>query len=137
MDIFDQKTRSRLMGRIRSKNTKPEMMVRRFLHAKGLRYKLHVATLPGKPDLAFPSRKIAVFVNGCFWHGHDGCPKAALPKTSIDFWKEKIMKNRIRDASNYEKISDLGWLAVVIWECELDKLRLEEIYQYIEAISEQ
>jgi len=119
------------MSRIRSKNTKPEIIVRRYLYSKGLRYRIH-ANLPGKPDLVFRQRKIVVFVNGCFWHGHEGCKDFSIPKTRSDFWQEKIGKNISRDKKNYEILKNEGWRVLRIWECELGKDKmpnLERLYK--------
>lgn len=106
------------MSRIRGKNTKPEMIVRRGLHALGLRYRLHDRQLPGSPDLVFTGRRAAIFVHGCFWHGHD-CPLFRLPSTRTDFWSAKIERNRERDAQALEALHSGGWRSLVIWECAL------------------
>jgi len=131
MDILTEQQRSWNMSRIRSKNTKPEIIVRRYLYSKGLRYRIH-ANLPGKPDLVFRQRKIVVFVNGCFWHGHEGCKDFSIPKTRSDFWQEKIGKNISRDKKNYEILKNEGWRVLRIWECELGKDKmpnLERLYK--------
>jgi DNA mismatch endonuclease (patch repair protein) len=103
---------------IRGKDTKPEMRVRKFLHASGLRYRLHDKRLPGRPDLVFPSRKVAVFVNGCFFHQHPGCPHARMPKSRLEFWGPKLAGNVERDQRNYANLVEAGWRVLVIWECE-------------------
>jgi DNA mismatch endonuclease (patch repair protein) len=118
MDIVAPDTRSRMMASVRSKNTKPELLLRKALHSLGYRYRLHQKNLPGKPDLVFPSRRAVVFLNGCFWHGHD-CRKAALPTTRHEFWAEKIATNRSRDARDMADLSSLGWRVRVVWECDL------------------
>lgn len=123
--------RSRNMARIRGKDTAPEIAVRRLLHALGYRFRVHVSTLPGKPDLAFPARKKAVFVHGCFWHSHPGCVRATRPVSRAVFWAEKFEKNQERDARVQAKLHAEGWQVLVIWECEVkerDKLeaRLKE-----------
>ena len=131
MDILTEQQRSWNMSRIRSKNTKPEIIVRRYLYSKGLRYRIH-ANLPGKPDVVFRQRKIVVFVNGCFWHGHEGCKDFSIPKTRSDFWQEKIGKNISRDKKNYEILKNEGWRVLRIWECELGKDKmpnLERLYK--------
>ncbi len=111
--------RSATMRAVKGKNTTPELTVRRTLHALGYRYRLHAVDLPGKPDLVFPARKTAVFVHGCFWHGHD-CPRGArLPKTNVDYWFAKIARNRERDVQNQHALAHAGWTALVIWECAL------------------
>lgn len=111
--------RSAHMAKIKSKNTKPELLLRKGLHALGFRYRLHDAKLPGKPDLVFPSRRKVVFVNGCFWHGHD-CPVGArLPKSNTDFWIEKRERNQARDQRQMAQLKDLGWECLVVWECDI------------------
>lgn len=111
--------RSAVMRAVRSRDTKPEMTVRRAAHALGLRFRLHRKDLPGSPDLVFPSRKTAVFVHGCFWHGHDCARGARLPKTNADYWRAKIARNVARDARARGELEALGWRALTIWECEL------------------
>lgn len=107
------------MSRIKGTNTKPEMLVRKFLHAKGLRYRLHNKDLPGKPDLTFPKYHTVIFINGCFWHGHKGCKYFVMPKTRTEWWSEKIEKNIKRDSKSLDDLKELGWYSLVIWECEL------------------
>lgn len=116
-DVVSSETRSRMMSGIRGKNTKPELLVRRLLHAKGFRFRIH-ATLSGKPDLVFPKWAAAVFVHGCFWHGHD-CHLFKWPKTRLDFWRAKISGNVARDKANVIKLCDSGWRVGVVWECAL------------------
>lgn len=111
--------RSATMRAVRSRDTQPEMIVRRAAHALGYRFRLHREDLPGSPDLAFPSRKKAVFVHGCFWHGHD-CPRGArMPKANAEYWAAKICRNRARDARVQGELAALGWKTLTIWECEL------------------
>ena len=119
-DIVDSATRSRMMSRIRGKDTQPEWRVRRCLHRAGLRYRLHVRGLPGTPDLVFPGARTAVFVHGCFWHQHPGCPLAARPDTNASFWREKLQANIDRDARVAKELRELGWQVESIWECEPD-----------------
>jgi DNA mismatch endonuclease (patch repair protein) len=107
------------MSRVRNKDTKPEMRVRRLVHALGYRYRLHAGSLPGRPDLVFNSRRKVIFVHGCFWHRHEGCPLCRLPKSRLRFWKPKLKANRERDLKNQKKIAEMGWDCLVIWECEL------------------
>ena len=107
------------MRAVRSKNTKPEILVRKAAHRMGLRFRIHRSNLPGRPDLVFPKRRTVAFVNGCFWHAHPRCSRAALPKSNIDFWREKIAENRLRDRRNYARLKKLGWKVVVIWQCEI------------------
>jgi DNA mismatch endonuclease (patch repair protein) len=111
------------MSRIRGKNTNPEMTIRRLIHSLGYRYRLHYKKLPGKPDLAFPSRKKVIFVHGCFWHGHEGCTKGKLPKSNLGFWEPKIAKNKKRDEEKHGEIQVLGWQVLTIWQCELKDLK--------------
>lgn len=110
------------MAKIKSKGTKPEMMVRRLLFALGYRYRLHDSRLPGHPDLVFRGRRKAIFVHGCFWHRHDGCRLARLPKSRLDFWKPKLEGNKERDARKLMQLDALGWHSLVVWECELKDL---------------
>lgn len=118
-DTMTPEQRHRCMAAIKGKNTKPELMVRRYLHALGLRYSLHSSKLPGKPDLVFRRLKTVIFVNGCFWHGHDKCTVFRLPKSRTDYWEAKIARNRLRDAKNIAKLESMGWNVIVIWECEM------------------
>ena len=118
MDRVTPEQRSKMMAAVRSKNTKSELLVRRELHARGYRFRLHRRDLPGKPDIVFPSRKSAIFVNGCFWHGHD-CPAGALPATRHKFWEAKIGRNKERDAKSQSKLEAAGWNVLVVWECAL------------------
>ncbi len=118
-DVHEPETRSYNMSQISGKDTKPEMMVRKFLHANGFRYRLHVKDLPGKPDLVLPKHKTVIFVHGCFWHAHEGCKYFKIPKTRTDWWKEKLMGNRERDKKHIRQLEDSGWNIIVIWECEL------------------
>lgn len=118
MDRLSHEQRSALMARVKTKGTKPELVVRSALHRLGYRYRLHRKDLPGKPDLVFPSRHKAIFVHGCFWHGHD-CPRGKLPQTNEEFWKTKIDKNKARDERVIETLRSLGWEVLVVWECEI------------------
>lgn len=118
-DIVDRKTRSRMMSGISGKNTKPELLVRKALFAKGYRYRLHDKKLPGKPDIVLPKYKTVVFVHGCFWHGHENCYLFRLPKSRTDFWKSKIESNIDRDRTNENSLLFAGWRIVNIWECAL------------------
>lgn len=115
-DIVDKATRSRMMSSIRGKDTKPEILIRKALHGRGFRYRLHASDLPGKPDLVFPRYRAAVFVHGCFWHGHN-CNLFKLPSTRTDFWEQKISGNRERDQRQLDELNTKGWKTLVIWEC--------------------
>lgn len=117
MDKITSEARSRNMSLIRAKDTKPELLVRKALFKLGFRYRIH-PLLPGKPDITFPSRKIAVFIHGCFWHGH-GCKVDHSPKSNIDFWESKTTRNRKRDLVNEDKLTKLDWKIMIIWECEV------------------
>lgn len=118
MDTLSPEQRSERMSRVRAKDSKPEMVVRRAAHAMGYRYRLHRNDLPGKPDLVFPAKKKVVFVHGCFWHRHD-CKLGRLPKSNLDFWLPKLQKNRQRDLANQAALNALGWEALIVWECEI------------------
>lgn len=118
-DIVDRATRSRMMSGIRGRNTRPEMAVRRHLHAAGLRFRLHRKDLPGKPDIVLPRHKVAIFVHGCFWHRHAGCPKATTPSSNVEFWQKKFADNVARDVRDRAALEALGWRVLVVWECEL------------------
>jgi DNA mismatch endonuclease (patch repair protein) len=135
-DIVNRETRSRMMAGIRGKNTRPEMRVRRYLHATGLRFRLHDRALPGSPDLVFPAHRIAIFVHGCFWHRHPFCKYATMPSERREFWLDKFAKNVVRDQRNLLALSQAGWAPLVIWECETrDEERLDELYWWIRAES--
>jgi DNA mismatch endonuclease (patch repair protein) len=119
--------RSALMSRIRSKDTKPEMTVRKLVFSMGYRYRLHKRDLPGKPDLVFSGKKKVIFVHGCFWHAHS-CKRGFSPKTNAEFWAKKLGANRLRDAYNVYRLHEMGWKALTVWECEIDEMeRLERI----------
>jgi DNA mismatch endonuclease (patch repair protein) len=119
VDIVSPQKRSEMMAGIKGKNTKPELVVRRLLHAEGFRFRLHRKDLPGRPDIVLPRFKTAIFVNGCFWHGHGNCALYRPPLTRTEFWSEKISGNRARDARKLTELTDLGWQAVVVWECAI------------------
>ena len=119
IDTVSAALRSDIMSRVRSKGTRPEMLVRRLVHGAGFRYRLHVRGLPGSPDLVFAGRKKVIFVHGCFWHSHPGCPHARLPKSRTDFWMAKLSSNKLRDERNVRSLVDAGWKVMVLWECEL------------------
>jgi DNA mismatch endonuclease (patch repair protein) len=133
-DIVDAATRSRMMRGIRGKNTRPELQVRRMLHAAGFRYRLHERRLPGTPDLVFPKHKAVVFVSGCFWHGHD-CQLFRLPGTRTEFWRTKIEKNRQNDLKCRSRLESEGWRHATIWECALRGRSKEEISQAGEQLA--
>lgn len=119
MDVHDERTRSFNMSQIKRKNTKPEMLVRKFLFSKGFRYRLHVKNLAGKPDIVLPKYKTIIYINGCFWHGHEGCKYFVIPKTRTEWWLNKINSNKQKDGENFLNLSESGWKIVTIFECEL------------------
>lgn len=118
-DVHSKEVRSFNMSQIKGKNTKPELLVRKFLFANGFRYRLHDKKLPGKPDIVLAKFKTVIFVNGCFWHGHENCPYFKLPKTRTKWWKEKIEKNKLNDLIKQSKIRELGFKVIVVWECQI------------------
>lgn len=118
-DVKTPEQRSRNMAAIKGKDTKPEMIVRKYLFSRGMRFRVQVRKLPGTPDIVLPKYKTAIFVNGCFWHGHEGCKYFRLPKSNIEFWKEKIERNIERDRESMQALLDLGWKIIRVWECEL------------------
>ena len=117
-DIVTPARRSEMMSRIRGKGTKPELLVRSAAHRLGFRFRLHVRKLPGSPDLVFPRKKIALFVHGCFWHRHQGCRYCYVPKSNIQFWREKFKMNVLRDRRVRTGLEEMGWRVAIIWECE-------------------
>lgn len=125
-DVHSPATRSYNMSRISGKNTKPEELVRKYLFSKGFRYRKNDKRLPGKPDIVLPKYKTCVFVNGCFWHGHEGCRYFRWPEDNADFWKTKIMQNRERDEKKHKELLKMGWKVLVVWECELKKNSIDK-----------
>ena len=133
MDTVNTQTRSQIMSRVRQKDTGPETLLRSALHRAGLRYRIHDKTLPGRPDLTFPRFHCAVFVHGCFWHSH-GCKKSTVPKSRREFWEQKFRDNQKRDERVMALLHELGWRAMVVWECALvgkDALALETVTEQI------
>ena len=119
--------RSKNMSAIKSKNTKPEIEVRKLLHSMGFRFRLHRKDLPGSPDIFLPKFKTVIFVHGCFWHRHENCKYSSTPKTRVQFWKKKFNSNILRDLENQKKIKDIGLRSIIVWECELkNKIELEK-----------
>ena len=119
------------MSRIGSKNTKPEILVRKYLFSKGLRFRLHSAKLPGKPDIVLPKYKTAIFVHGCFWHGHEGCKYFVVPETRKSFWAGKIENNKLRDKKNIIEIKKKGWNVIIVYECELRSDKKQKTFSRI------
>ena len=135
-DIMTPEQRSRCMAAIKGKDTKPEMIVRKYLFSRGLRFRVQVRKLPGTPDIVLPKYKTAIFINGCFWHGHEGCKYFRLPKSNVDFWREKIERNIERDRESMQALLDLRWKVIRVWECELRnkanrEVTLNKIYNSI------
>ena len=127
-DVMTSEQRSRCMAAIKGKDTKPEMIVRKYLFSRGLRFRIQVRKLPGTPDIVLPKYKTAIFVNGCFWHGHEGCKYFRLPKSNVGFWEEKIERNVARDVRNEAELKALGWRVIWIWECEIKAVARREEY---------
>lgn len=126
MDSLTPEQRHRNMAAVKSKNTKPEMLVRRYLFSRGFRYRLNNPRLPGHPDLVLRRYRTCIFVNGCFWHGHEGCDAYRIPKTNTPFWETKIRRNRERDLRVQRELAAMGWHCLTVWECELTKERREQ-----------
>lgn len=125
-DVHSSDVRSYNMSRIKGKNTRPEMLVRKFLFSNGFRYRLHVKGMPGKPDIVLPKYKTVVFVNGCFWHAHEGCKYFVIPKTRTDWWLNKLSINKQKDGENFSRLTVSGWKIIVIFECELKSKKLTQ-----------
>ncbi len=134
MDRISPEKRSKLMSKIRSKDTKPEMAIRRLVFSLGYRYRLHDRRLPGKPDLVFQSRRKVIFVHGCFWHQHESCRGGRLPKSNIQYWQPKLEKNVLNDKKNQRELLKNGWKVLVIWECEIKEVGYitEKIINFLE-----
>lgn len=126
VDKFSKETRSRVMSRIRGKDTKPEILVRSYLFSRGLRFRKNDKRYPGKPDIVLPKYNTVVFVHGCFWHQHEGCKYATMPKSNVDFWRNKFDRNKERDERNQKELEEMGWNVITVWECQLKKDRREE-----------
>ena len=134
MDIWSKEKRSDVMSKIRSKNTKPEILLRSLLHQKGLRFRIHRKDLPGKPDIVFPSQRVAIFVNGCFWHFHKNCNEGRIPSTNSKFWKNKLEKNIEKDAKVLKELILLGWNVIIVWECEIEKTPSVIVQKILKAL---
>lgn len=130
-DNHSKEVRSMNMSHIRSKNSKPEELVRKYLFSKGFRYRKNVKTLPGCPDIVLPKYKTVIFVNGCFWHKHD-CPRFVWPSTNEEYWRPKIMGNVERDKRNFAELQQLGWTVLTVWECELKKKVIDATLEQLE-----
>jgi DNA mismatch endonuclease (patch repair protein) len=127
-DVHSKETRSYNMSRIRSKDTKPELLVRKFLHKNGFRYRLHVKDMPGKPDIVLPKYKTVIFIHGCFWHGHQGCKYYVVPKTRTEWWLNKIQGNSANDTKAEALLLASGWKIIKLWECELKKATIDNTF---------
>jgi DNA mismatch endonuclease (patch repair protein) len=130
-DIFPPEKRSEIMRKIKPRGSKQEIFIRKLVHSMGYRYRLHKKDLPGTPDLVFPKYKKVIFVHGCFWHGHEGCKRSALPTTNVEFWKKKISGNVKRDKSNYQRLEQLGWKYMTVWQCEIKESQKEKLKRTI------
>ena len=128
MDHLTKEKRSLNMRKIGSKNTKPELLVRKMLHRKGIRFRLHAKDLPGKPDISNKSKGFAIFVNGCFWHQHEGCKRANTPKSNKEYWVPKLERNVKRQKENIKSLIEMGMKPHIIWECEVKDVNVEEIF---------
>lgn len=133
-DTLTKEQRHHCMSNIHSKNTKPEILVRKELFKRGFRYRINVSKLPGKPDIVLSKYKTAIFINGCFWHGHEGCRHFIIPKTNTDYWMSKIRSNQQRDKESVSKLQQAGWKVLTIWECELMAEKFSETIRKIETI---
>jgi len=131
MDVHNKNTRSYNMSRIKGKNTKPEMLVRKFLFANGFRYRLNVKTLPGKPDIVLPKYKTVIFINGCFWHGHKGCKYFVVPKTRTEWWLSKIKDTQKRDREAEIQLNVQCWKVITLWECQLKNKSIDGTLNYL------
>lgn len=125
-DVFTKEDRSKIMARVRAKNTVPELKVRKLLHALGYRYVLHAKNLPGHPDVVFPRRRTVIFIHGCFWHQHSGCKAAVRPASNAEYWQQKLTRNVSRDIETREALEAAGWRVLIIWECEINGKGKEE-----------
>lgn len=135
-DNHSKEERSYNMSRIRSRNTKPETLVRKYLFSRGLRYRINDKRYPGHPDIVLPKFKTVIFVNGCFWHSHDECPEFVLPKSNLEYWLPKLQRTKRRDSENIARLREQGWRVIVVWECEMKNVtlrgeRLELLYRQI------
>lgn len=133
VDIVDKATRSRMMSGIRGRDTKPELRVRRFLHAAGFRFRLHVKDLPGRPDIVLPKYRAVILVHGCFWHRHPGCRYATMPASNVEAWSEKFARNVERDSDVERRLVASGWRVITIWECECSEEHLGRLIALLKS----
>lgn len=130
-DVHDKATRSYNMSRVKNKNTKPELLVRKYLFAHGFRYKLHDKSLPGKPDIILPKFKTVIFIHGCFWHGHENCKYFTIPKTQSEWWENKIKGNIANDLKTSNALKGLGWTIITIWTCDLKPKKIDSTLEQL------
>lgn len=130
MDRLTPEQRRKTMQAVKGKNTSPEVLVRQYLHRQGYRFRLHRKDLPGKPDIVLPKYKTVIFINGCFWHRHQGCKQATMPASNIDYWEKKFKRTQERDNSQYRQLEKLGWKVVIVWECEVENM-INSMNKYI------
>lgn len=130
-DVHDIQTRSYNMSQIKGKDTKPELLVRKFLFSHGFRFRLHKKTLPGRPDIVLTKYRVVIFVHGCFWHGHEGCKYFVIPKTRTEWWLDKISRNKELDSKHTTGLKDMGWEVMIVFECELKKNKIESTFEKI------
>ncbi|WP_223605697.1 very short patch repair endonuclease [Chryseobacterium sp. OSA05B] len=133
-DIFSSEKRSEIMSKISGKETEPEILVRKYLFAHGFRFRKNDKRFPGKPDIVLPKYKTIIFVNGCFWHGHENCKKSKLPETRKEFWENKISGNIIRDQQNINYLKSMGWSVITVWQCELGKDKEKTLSNLVDQI---
>lgn len=133
VDTFSKEIRSYVMSRIKCKDTKPEIIVRSYLFSRGLRFRKNDKRYPGSPDIVLPKYKTIVFVHGCFWHLHEGCKYARIPKSNVDYWEKKLYRNRERDKHNQKELEKMGWNVITVWECELKKDNVEQTLEDLYA----
>lgn len=133
VDTFSKETRSYVMSRIKCKDTKPEIIVRSYLFSRGLRFRKNDKRYPGSPDIVLPKYKTIVFVHGCFWHLHERCKYARIPKSNVDYWEKKLYRNRERDKHNQKELEKMGWNVITVWECELKKDKVEQTLEDLYA----
>jgi DNA mismatch endonuclease (patch repair protein) len=133
-DVFDKHTRSRIMASIKAKDTKPEVLVRKFLFSKGLRFRKNPKNILGKPDIVLKKHNTIVFINGCFWHAHQNCSRFVMPKTRVSFWENKFEKNKSRDKKNIDFHRSFGWNVIVVWECDIIQKKEETLKGLLKSI---
>lgn len=136
MDNLTKDERSEIMSRVKSRNTRPELAVRKLIWAMGIRYRLEGRDLPGKPDIVFRRLRKVIFIHGCYWHRHEGCPNTRTPKSRVNFWTQKFETNRQRDEEHYRELKAMGWQFLIIWECEIKPRKMDELSKKISEFIE-